>query len=148
MKNMNNLINLSKTSLLIPLFVLTLHSCDDSETGIVKDKIDGKVYLTTVNDTNNVYRVINFDRAYKDYTTKNLYLNMNKGDTVVYCNHARRTEIIPSERNSSLFGGGTYYKIKSINGVGRYDLPNLVRKKEEETAIKQLQEEYKKAKQR
>ena len=90
MKKMNNLINLSKTKLLIPLFALTLYSCKDSiETGIVKDKIDSKVYLTPVNDTDNVYRVIDFNQGYYDHTTKNLYLNMNTGDTVAYYNNSK-----------------------------------------------------------
>lgn len=153
MRNINNLINLSKTTVLIPLFALTLHSCESTkESGIVKDKIDNKVYLTPVNDTDNVYRVINFDRAYKDCTTKNLYLNMNRGDTVVYYNMGNNTEIIPSHhhRHTGIIGGSrhTVYSINSINSVNYRDLPNLVAKQKEDEAVKKLQEEFEKAKQR
>lgn len=145
MKKINNLINLSKTTLFIPLFALTLHSCQDKESGIVKDKIDNKVYLTPVNDTANVYRVINFDKGVQDHHTENLYLNINVGDTLEYCNSGN-TEIIAAYKYEA--GGifsrrtDTGYNILTINGVGRHDLPNLVAKQKEAEAIKQLQQQY------
>ncbi len=148
MKKMNNLINLSKTTLLIPLFALTLHSCKNKETGIVKDKIENKVYLTPVNDTANVYRVINFDKGVQDHRTENLYLNMNVGDTIEYYNASGNTEIIAAYNYEA--GGiisrrtDTGYNILTINGVGRRDLPNLVAKQKEAEAIKQLQLQYQK----
>ena len=143
MKKINNLINLSKTTLLIPLFALTLHSCkDNKETGIVKAKIDNKVYLTPVNDTDNVYRVIDFNQGRNNRVTKNLYLNMNHGDTVTYNNRYGGVEIIPAEYDHALFGGGLFYYVKSINGVGIHSLPDLVKKQKEDEAIKQLQEKY------
>ena len=67
---------------------------------------------------------------------------MNKGDTVVYGNSGKHTEIIPSEYSSALFGGGAYYKISCINNVHIYKLPNLVKKTKEEEDIRKLQEEY------
>lgn len=149
MKKMNNLITLSKTTLFISLFAFTLQSCERTkESGIVKDKIDNKVYLTPVNDTDNVYRVIDFNQGYHDHTTKNLYLNMNTGDTVAYYNNSKNTEIIPSHhhRHTGIIGGSNYttYSIITINGVDIYHLPDLVKKQKEAEAIKQLQQQYQK----
>ena len=148
MKKMNNLITLSKTTLFISLFAFTLQSCERTkESGIVKDKIDNKVYLTPVNDTNNVYRVIDFNQGCHDRTTQNLYLNMNRGDTIEYYNNGA-TEIIPTYTYEA---GGTFsrrtdtgYNIHTINGVGLRDLPDLVKKQKEAEAIKQLQQQYQK----
>ena len=55
-----------KATLLIPLFAFTLNSCerDYYEVGIVKDKIENKVYLTPIDDTTDVYRIINCDTAH------------------------------------------------------------------------------------
>lgn len=154
MKNMNNLINLSKKTLLITVCALTLNSCaDEYESGIVKDKIDNKVYLTPVDYPDVVWRVINFDCGVEDEETLNLYLNMNIGDTIKYVKKGS-AEIMPSYHQkvkTGIFGDRwhvIYYNVHSINGVNRLSLPNLVRQKRELEEIKRLQEEYKKAKQK
>ena len=146
MKKLNSSFKFSKTTMLIPLFALTMHSCEDvQETAIVKDKIDNQVFLTPVNDTDYVYRVIDFDKAYKDRKTKNIYLNMNRGDTVVFSNNSGDVEIVASHYHHGGFAGTgqVYYKVISINGIHRNNLPDLVHKQKQDAEIKKLNEKYK-----
>ena len=70
-----------KATLLIPFIALGLNSCNESnyyEKGIVKDKIENKVYLTPLDDTTNVYRILDCDTTIKAHrrTVKNIYMNM------------------------------------------------------------------------
>ena len=72
-----------KATFLIPFIAFTLNSCNEAdyyETGIVKDKIENKVYMSPIDDTSTVYRVIDCDTITKSYrrANKNLYLNMNQ----------------------------------------------------------------------
>ena len=148
MKKLNTSFKISKTTMLIPLFVLSMNSCRDKdvqETGIVKDKIDNQVFLTPVNDTNNVYRLIDFDKAYNNRKTKNIYLNMNKGDTVVFSNNTGEVEIIASRYHHGDFAvvGHVCYRVISINGVHCSNLPDLVSKQKQDAEIKLLNEKYK-----
>ena len=134
----------SKTYMLIPLFALSMHSCNEcNETGIVKDKIDNQVFLTPVNDTDYVYRVIDFDRANKDRQTKNIYLNINKGDTILFHNVGDKVEIVASYHTSSVLGSGhNWFNVLEINGVRRDSLPDLVYKQKRDAEIKALNERY------
>lgn len=145
MKKLNTSFGFSKTTMLIPLFALSMHSCRDTrETGIVKAKIDNQVFLTPVNDTNFVYRVIDFDKARHDRKTKNIYLNMNSGDTVLYFNEFDKVEIRASWNGhvGILGGGSVYYNVFSINGVRVDSLPDLVYKQKQDAKIKELNERY------
>lgn len=133
-----------KAAVLVPVFALTMHSCNEvNETGIVKDKIDNQVFLTPVNDTNYVYRVIEFDDIRKDRQTKNIYLNMNRGDTVLFHNYKDAVEVKASYYHSAILGGGhRYYNVLSINGVRCDSLPDLVYKQKYDAEIKRLNERY------
>ncbi len=144
MKKLNTSFKISKTTMLIPLFALTMHSCNEAnETGIVKDKIDNQVFLTPVNDTDYVYRVIDFDNARRDRITKNIYLNINKGDTVLFHNIGDNVEVRASYYHRALLGGGhRYYNVLSINSVRCDSLPDLVRKQKHDAEIKALNEKY------
>jgi len=145
MKQFGSSFKISKTAMLIPLVALSMHSCtDEHETGIVKDKIDTEVFLTPVNDTSFVYRVINFDRITVDKKTKNIYLNINKGDTVLFSNCCKAIELKASVYNRPIYyvGGYTQYAVKSVNGVYIDDLPDLVHKCEQDDKIKELNKKY------
>ncbi len=136
---------ISKTTMLIPLFALSMHSCRDTrETGIVKGKIDNQVFLTPVNDTDYVYRLINFNNVNRDRQTENIYLNMNKGDTVLFYNFDGDVEVEASCYSSAVIGSTSryYYNVVSINGVHRDSLPDLVRKQKHDAEIKALNEKY------
>lgn len=144
-----------KATLLIPFIALTLHSCDENnyyekgiEKGIVKDKIENKVYLTPLDDTTTVYRIIDMGNITSRRTLENMYLNMNKGDTVHFYNLNNKTEVRASyQRKSGIIGGyHRVYNVIDINGVRIVNLPNLLRQKELEQKAKQAQLQYEKAK--
>ena len=145
MKKFGSSFKFSKTTMLIPLFALSMHSCNEAnETGIVKAKIDNQVFLTPVNDTDFVYRVITFNEARKDRKTKNIYLNINEGDTILFHNDGGdAVEIRSSCYHSAILGGGhRYYNVLSINGVRVDSLPDLVYKQKQDAEIKRLNERY------
>lgn len=144
-----------KATLLIPFIALSLNSCtsDHYETGIVKDKIENKVYMSPVDDTASVYRIIDCDTITKSYrrANKNLYLNMNKGDTVVWYNYDDQQYIIPAM--TTYYSGGiigkttrSVFNVVSVNGVRPHDLPNLLKKQRIEQQNKKAQQEYNRVK--
>lgn len=145
MKKLGSSFKFSKTYMLIPMFALSLHSCNEvHETGIVKAKIDNQVFLTPVNDTNYVYRVIYFDHSYKNNTTQNIYLNINNGDTILFRNNKDNVEVMASTYfPKGIIGSESVsYNILSINGVHRDSLPDLVYKQKHDAEIKRLNERY------
>ncbi|MBR2247675.1 MAG: hypothetical protein IJ880_11770 [Bacilli bacterium] len=141
-----------KATLLIPFIALTLNSCNETdyyESGIVKDKIENKVYMSPINDTSTVYRVIDCDTITKSYrrANKNLYLNMNKGDTVVWYNYKNKEYVIPAM--TTYYSGGvigkttrSVFNVVSVNGIRPHNLPNLLRKQEIERLNQKAQQEY------
>ena len=140
-----------KATLLIPFIALSLNSCtsDHYETGIVKDKIENRVYMSPVDDTSSVYRIIDCDTITKSYrrANKNLYLNMNKGDTVVWYNYDDQQYIIPAmttHHSGGIIGKSTYsvFNVVTVNGIRPHDLPNLLKKQQIEQQNKKAQEEY------
>ena len=146
MKKLNTSFKISKTTMLIPLFALTMHSCKESnETGIVKAKIDNQVFLTPVNDTDYVYRVIDFSEMYHNRKTKNIYLNINKGDTILFHNINDNVEVKASAYFIKGIIGSEYtlHNILSINGVLCDNLPDLVYKQKYDAEIQRLNEKYK-----
>jgi hypothetical protein len=143
MKTLGSSFKVSKTAMLIPLFALSMHSCKESnETGIVKDKIDNQVFLTPVNDTNYVYRVIDFNSS--DRKTKNIYLNINKGDTILFHNINDNIEVRASQYfpKGIIGSSSTLYNVLSINGVPYDSLPDLIYKQKHDAEIKALNEKY------
>lgn len=151
--------NIYKSTLLIPFITFTLNSCEEvpewCEYGIVKDKIENKVYLTPLDDTTSVYRVINMgEYMHKSEKLQNIFLNMHKGDTVYVFNKKHKGEI-PAEITyfSGRSGFHTSYNVIKINGVRINKLPDLVKEekiKEEMRKAKleseRIQKEYEKAK--
>ena len=139
-----------KATFLIPFIALSLNSCNEQdyyEKGLVKDKIDNKVYLTPVDDTTTVYRIIDMGNITSRRTLENMYLNMNKGDTVHFYNCGNKTEVRAFyQRKSGIIGGShSVYNVIDINGVRIVNLPNLLRQKELEEKAKQAQLQYEKA---
>lgn len=141
-----------KATLLIPFIALTLNSCNETdyyESGIVKDKIENKIYMSPMDDTSTVYRIINCDTITKSYrrSTKNFYLNVNKGDTLVWYNYRNKEYVVPAmttQNSGGIIGKSTYsvFNVVSVNGVRPHNLPNLLRKQEIERLNQKAQQEY------
>ena len=144
-----------KTFFLIPVVMLSLNACDNAEsheTGTVKDKIGNCVYLSPINDSNSVYRVIEFDTTHYMYggTSLNILLNINKGDTLQWYNAGGTKYKIPAmyRYKSGIIGYATGNNISFVNGTNVYKLPNLIKQRTKIQQQMQAQKEYNNIKER
>lgn len=142
-------INDLKTVILVPLIALSLNACDNAENheeGIVKDKIGNCVYMSPINDSNSVYRVIEFDTTHYIYggTSLNILLNINKGDTLKWYNAGGTKYKIPAmyRYKSGIIGYATGNNIHFVNGTNVYKLPNLIKQRRKIQQQMQAQKEY------
>ena len=148
-----------KATLLIPFIALSLNSCERTEhfeTGIVKDKLENKVFVTPEDDTTKVYRIIDFNLDMRRKAMQNLYLNIKKGDTLTWFNYKHKKYTITAMTHANL----PKFNIQEcnviyVNGVKPRKLPNLLKQQKldqqkKEMGLQQLkaQEEYNKARSR
>lgn len=130
---LNNLLFLGKKVALISMFVPLLIGCKDSKRyGIVEEKTDKDVFLRPINGVKTTSNIISFENGYDDEVTRNLYLNMNIGDTICfdYCPVKIHHSIIvrPSQAEIGKRYTKVKYYIRSINGTEIDKLPNLAKK--------------------
>jgi hypothetical protein len=151
--------NIYKSTLLIPFITFTLNSCERTEhfeTGIVKDKLENKVFVTPEDDTTKVYRVIDFNLDMRRKAMQNLYLNIKKGDTLTWFNYKHKKYTITAMTHTNL----PKFNIQEcnviyVNGVKPRKLPDLLKqqkleqqKKEMELQQQKAQQEYNKVRSR
>ena len=140
-----------KLSLLIPFASLVLNSCyrtSHFETGIVKDKIENKVYMSPEEDTTSVYRIIDFNQDLHRRSMRNLYLNIDKGDTLTWFNYKHKNYTITAMTHSNLPKMNIQEcNIIYVNGVRPRNLPNLLRQQKLEQKQRELELQKQKAQQ-
>lgn len=130
---LNNLLFFGKKIALVSMIVPCMIACKDSKRyGIVEYKTDKDVFLRPINGAKTTSNIISFENGYDDEVTRNLYLNMNVGDTICfdYCPVKINHSIIvrPSQAEIGKRYTKVKYYIRSINGTEIDKLPNLAKK--------------------
>ena len=106
--------------------------------GVVTAKQGNDVFLKSLDGKDTF--VMSFDMAFDDANTKNIYMNMNVGDMVCFCDntHYDKHVVIPSKVKKVNNRTYTEYFIKSINGTFCELLPDLVGKNKTKSISKNI----------
>ena len=156
----NNLLISCKNIVFLSFIISSLSACKyrgdyssisndkNCKYGIVSNKSKSNVFLSPF-DAKRIEWCVAFDYAYDDEITRNLYLNMNIGDTVCFYNNSSDGTvlqygdsgfwIVPSKAEYTKGSTKITYFIKAINGIEIDKLPNLAKPEKTSSDIKLLE---------